>query len=136
MSQIEFFMAMQPPTVTAQMRKVSVVAGKPHFYDSPEVEAAKEKLRCRLAQHRPKRPLDGPLRLYAKWCFPMIGGVYDGQPKHTKPDTDNLQKALKDVMEELKFYPNDSRIAEEFAGKYWAKVPGIWIRLEEIEWKQ
>lgn len=129
---IEFFMAMQPPTATAQQHKVRVVAGKPQYYDPPEVEAAKQKLRCRLAQNAPGKPLDGPLRLMVKWCFPMIGGVADGQPKDTKPDCDNLQKLLQDEMEKLRFYTNDSRIAELFVGKYWARTPGVWVRLEEI----
>lgn len=129
---IEFFMTMQPPTTTAQQHKVRVVAGKPQYYDPPEVVAAKQKLRCRLAQNAPKQPMDGPLRLMVKWCFPMIGGVVDGQPKDTKPDCDNLQKLLQDEMEDLRFYANDSRIAELVVGKYWATIPGVWVRLEEI----
>ena len=129
---IEFFAPMVPPTVTAQEHKVTVEQGKPRFYDPPELVAAREKLACRLAQHRPEKPLDGALRLWVKWCFPMISGVHDGQPKYTKPDTDNLQKALKDEMAHLGFYVNDSRVAEEFVGKYWATITGVWIRLEKI----
>lgn len=40
----EFFMAMIPPTATAQEHKVAVRNGKPIFYDPPDVKAAKEKL--------------------------------------------------------------------------------------------
>ncbi len=39
----EFFMAMIPPTATAQEHKVAVRNGKPIFYDPPDVKAAKEK---------------------------------------------------------------------------------------------
>ena len=34
---IQFFMAMIPPTCTHQEKKVTVVNGKPVFYDPPEV---------------------------------------------------------------------------------------------------
>lgn len=57
---------------------------------------------------------------------------YDGEYKYTKPDTDDLNKALKDIMEDLDFYVNDSRVASETIEKFWAEIPGIWIRLEKI----
>ena len=32
----EFFMAMEPPTVTQQEHKITMVNGRPVFYDPPE----------------------------------------------------------------------------------------------------
>lgn len=134
MTALEFFMPMKPPTITDQEHRLGVnKAGKPFVYQDAELAAAKAKLHDHLAPYAPKKPFDGALRLYTKWCFPVIQGKHDGQPRNTKPDTDNLQKALKDQMESLHFFVNDSRVAEEFIGKYWAEIPGIWIRLEEIE---
>lgn len=130
---LEFFMPMKPPTVTAQAKGIDTRGSKPRTFAKPEAAAAREKLKAHLAKHVPEEPFDGPLRLSAKWCYPMVKGTYSGQPKHTKPDTDNLEKALKDVMEELGYFVNDSRVAEEYVGKYWAEIPGIWIRLESIE---
>lgn len=37
-------MVMEPPTITHQEHKVTVVNGRPVFYDPPELKAAKEKL--------------------------------------------------------------------------------------------
>lgn len=34
----EFFMAMEPPTITHQEHKVTIVNGRPVFYDPPEVD--------------------------------------------------------------------------------------------------
>lgn len=130
---IEFFMPMKPPTTTAQQHQVSVVNGKPVFFDPPELKVAKAKLRDNLIPHVPDKPYDGALRLVVKWCFPITGKHYDGEYKYTKPDTDDLNKALKDIMEDLKFYVNDSRVASEVIEKFWAKIPGIYIRLERIE---
>lgn len=121
-------MPMKPPTVTAQQHKIS----NGEFYDPPELKVAKIKLRDSLAPHIPEKPYDGALRLVVKWCFPITGNHHDGEYKYTKPDTDNLNKALKDIMETLGFYVNDSRIASEIIEKFWAEIPGIYIRLEKI----
>lgn len=45
---MEFFMAMIPPTVTAQEHKVMVKNGEPVFYNPPEVKQAKEKSSCHI----------------------------------------------------------------------------------------
>lgn len=121
-------MPMKPPTITAQQHKV----GNGKFYDPPELKLAKAKMKAALIPHIPEKPFDGPLRLIVKWCFPVIDKHYDGEYKYTKPDTDNLNKALKDLMEDLGFYVNDSRIASEVIEKFWADLPGIYIRLEKL----
>lgn len=125
---IEFFMSMIPPTITAQQHKTS----NGRFYDPPELKAAKIKLRNHLIPYRPDKPFDGALRLVVKWCFPITANHHDGEYKYTKPDTDNLNKALKDIMEDLGFFVNDSRVASETIEKFWAEVPGVWIHLEKI----
>ena len=125
---IEFFMPMKPPTITAQQHKVA----NGRFYDPPELKVAKAKLRDNLIPHIPDKPFDGPLRLVVKWCYPVKGKHKNGEYKATKPDTDNLNKALKDIMEDLGFFFNDSRVASEIIEKFWADVPGIYIRLEQL----
>lgn len=127
----EFFMAMEPPTVTAQEHKVTVINGKPVFYDPPEVKAAKEKLISHLYKHRVMGPYREGVRLITKWCFPR-GRHKDGSYRTTKPDTDNLQKLLKDCMTLVGFWTDDALVASEVAEKFWAEVPGIYIRIEEL----
>ena len=125
-------MPMKPPTVTAQEHKIAVMNGKPKFYDPPELKAAKSKLRSHLSSHVPDRPYDGALRLVVKWCYPITGEHHNGEYKYTKPDTDDLNKALKDIMEDLGFFVNDSRVASEIIEKFWSEIPGIYIRLEKL----
>ena len=129
---IEFFMAMEPPTVTHQEKKVAVRNGKPIFYEPPELKMARSKLMGNLGQHVPEVPFAGPVQLVVKWCFPLIKGKTNGQYKDTKPDTDNLNKLLKDCMQELKFFRDDSQVASEIIEKFWSDVPGIYIRIEEL----
>ena len=94
----EFFMKIEKvPTVTAQERRVSAVKGKPVFYDSPRIKSAKALLAAHLKQHRLSKPNDSGVRLRVSWFFPK-GRHKDGEYRITKPDTDNLQKMLKDCM--------------------------------------
>lgn len=129
---LQFFVPMVPPTVTHQEKQVTVQGGKPRFYEPQELKAARVKFRDYLAKHRPKEPMPGGVRLIVKWCFPR--GVHpDGSYKTTKPDTDNLQKMLKDVMTEVGFWKNDAQVASEIVEKFWAETTGIFIRVEELE---
>ena len=128
---LEFFLPMVPPTATHQEKKWRVVDGKPVSYEPPEVRAAREKLTAYLAPHRPASPMEGPVRLVVKWCFPR-GRHADGEYRISRPDTDNLQKLLKDCMTALGFWRDDAQVASEIAEKFWAEVPGIYLCAEEI----
>ena len=124
-------MAMEPPTVTHQEHKVTIVNGKPVFYDPPELIAAKEKLIGNLYKYRIMEPYRTGVRLITKWCFPKKEHK-DGEYRITKPDTDNLQKMLKDCMTLVGFWKDDALVASEITEKFWAKTPGIYIRIEEL----
>jgi Holliday junction resolvase RusA-like endonuclease len=131
---IQFFMPMKPPTATAQMHRVVVSkGGAPVFYDPPAVLDARAKLTAHLAGHRPPAPLEGSLRLTTKWCFPVTRRHKSGEYKYTKPDTDNLQKLLKDCMTAVGFWGDDAQVASEITEKFWADKPGIWIKVESVK---
>ena len=119
------------PTVTAQERRVRIVKGKPVFYDSPRIKSAKALLIAHLKQHRPPKPYDSGVRLRVSWLFPK-GRHKDGEYRTTKPDTDNLQKMLKDCMTKCGYWKDDALVASEMCEKFWAEVPGIYIRIEEL----
>lgn len=129
---LEFFLAMIPPTVTHQEHKIRVVKGKPIFFEPPELKDARAKLTANLIKHIPEKKMQGAVRLVVKWCFKIKGKHTDGKYKTTKPDTDNLNKLLKDVMTDLKFWNDDAQVASEIIEKFWAKIPGIYIRIEEL----
>lgn len=125
---IQFFMAMEPPKTTAQMHKVTVRNGKPVFYDPPAVEQMKAKLAAHLSAHRPAVPFEGALRLCCKWIWQGKIEAY----KPTKPDTDNLQKALKDAMTKGGFWLDDCQVASEICEKMTGPTPGIFVRIEVL----
>lgn len=126
---MQFFIKMIPPTITAQEHRI----GRYGVYKSPEQKQAYVKLRDAIAPYAPSAPIDHACQLIVKWCFPLNKShKVDGEYKYTKPDTDNLNKMLKDILEELGFYTNDSRVASEVIEKFWSTVPGIYISLEEL----
>ena len=100
-------------------------------YDPPELKAAKEKLIGNLYKYRIMAPYRTGVRLITKWCFPK-NGHKDGEYRITKPDTDNLQKMLKDCMTLVGFWKDDALVASEITEKFWAEKPGIYIRIEEL----
>ena len=129
----EFFMPIIPPTVTAQEHKVTVVKGKPVFYDTPQIKNAKDKLIANLAMHKPKQAYECGVRLIVKWLFPKGDNHFDGEYRTTKPDTDNLQKMLNDCMTVCGFWKDDALVASEVCEKFWAETSGIYIRIEELK---
>ncbi len=129
----EFFLPMKKiPTTTHQQKKVTVIKGKPHFYEPEDLKNARSKFMSLLNRHKPPDKLQGALRLTVKWCFPRIKGSNNGQYKTTKPDTDNLQKLLKDCMTDLGYWQDDAQVASEIVEKFWADTVGIYVKVEEI----
>lgn len=128
---MEFFIAMIPPTVTHQEKQVHVMNGKPKFYEPAELKAARAKLEAHLWQHKPAGKYTGAVELVVKWCFPK-GKHPDGAYRISKPDTDNLQKLLKDCMTAVGFWQDDALVCREITEKFWAEIPGIYIRVTKL----
>lgn len=127
----EFFIHIIPPTTTHQEKKVTIIKGKPVFYEPADLKAARSKLTAHLGKHVPERKYTKAVRLITKWCFPK-GSHKDGTYKTTKPDTDNMVKLLKDCMTDLGYWTDDALVASEIIEKFWAEVPGIYISIEEL----
>ena len=129
---IEFFMAMDPPTATAQEHKVKVVNGKPVFFDPPKLKAAKAKLTAHLGKHRPAAPIEGAVELLVKWCFPKKN-IKTPAYRTARPDTDNLNKLLKDCMTKSGFWKDDAQVVREIIEKFDVnETPGIYIRVTDL----
>ena len=138
---VEFFMPMEHvPTVTAQEHKVTVVNGKPRFYDPSELARAKANIiAALLARPRPTEKLTGPPHLHTIWCF-LTDRHPDGAWRDTKPDTDNLQKLLKDCMTQVGYWEDDAQVCSELVEKRWVRgiqkggtASGIWIHIRQME---
>ena len=131
---LEFFMPMDPPTATAQEKQVRVVNGRPMFYKKQQAKAAEAVLIRHLSEYKPDKPLEGPLKLKVLWIFPKGKSHKNKEWRITKPDTDNLQKGLKDCMTKLGFWGDDSQVVWEEVSKVWGDEPsGIVIQIFALE---
>lgn len=99
---------------------------------TPELANEREQLISALAIHRPLKPIEKGCRLIVKWLFPA-GKHKPGTYKMTKPDTDNLQKLLKDCMTQCGFWEDGALVVSETVEKLWSDIPGIHVVIEELE---
>ena len=129
---MQFFLAMDPPTKTQQEHRVGTRKdGSMYFYEDRELKEARNTLKLALMKQAPEAPLSGPVMLMVKWLFPR-GKHQDGEYKVSKPDTDNLNKMLKDEMTKAGFWKDDAQVVQEMIEKFWAEIPGIFIKVEEL----
>lgn len=130
---MQFFIPMKKiPTATDQEKGINTKTKQ--IYLKPEAKAARAKLRAFLSEHVPDQPIEkAPIRVKTIWCFPVTRGHWSGEPKITKPDTQNMNKALYDVMTELGFWDDDARICEEHGFKCYSDTPGLFIEISKIE---
>lgn len=132
-NKLQFFMAMIPPTKTYQEHRLGVdKSGKPFVYPDAELKAVRNKLTAYLGKHVPVKPYSGAVRLTVRWCFPITGKHVVGEYKTSKPDTDNLQKLLKDCMTTVGYWKDDAQVASELTEKFYSDVPGIFVKVENV----
>ena len=131
---MEIDVQFDPPRATAQEKKYTDRNGKVVVYESVQAKTAKQILRLVLAPHKPRGAMTSAVALDVLWRFPYKGSAhYEGEYKQTRPDTDNLDKALKDVMTELGFWTDDALVAREHIAKIWHRAkPGLFIRISPI----
>ena len=136
---MKFKLKMIPPTATAQQKGERVVGGYIHHYKKKNVAQAEAIIRDALLPYVPEEPItDRPVCLHVRWMFPYTKSARKHNPgmyrwKITRPDTDNLNKMLKDVLTELGYWDDDAQVASEIIEKFWADVPGIYIDIIELE---
>lgn len=121
----EIFAGIEARAQQAQLYKDKLLAAM------DEVKAARAKLRAHLGRFRPTEPAGCGVALVVKWCFPR-GDHADGEYRTTKPDVDNLQKLLMDCMTAEGFWRDDAQVVSLVVEKFWADIPGIYIRVREV----
>lgn len=130
-NRFEFFISMIPPTITDQEKGIGQKKnGRPYVYTKPEVMEAREQIRCRVPMC--STPLHGPVRLLTKWMYPTKDARKNGSYKDTRPDTDNSEKMLKDILTSCGYWLDDAQVASEIVEKFWCVTPGIYIKIDGI----
>lgn len=131
---MKIFLLMDPPTVTAQESKVAMVRNKPIFYKPEKVKQAKAEIMKHLRPFKPKELMEGPIELKVVWLFPRGKRHKHFEWRVTRPDTDNLEKMLKDCMTEIGFWKDDALVVSETVYKVWSDEPtGISIEVNALD---
>lgn len=135
---MKIYLDIDPPRTTAQQKGERVTrSGHIFHYIKPKVQEATDILTWELSQYAPDAPIDGPVSLHTVWVFSRACKPKGGW-KTTRPDTDNLQKLLKDVMTKCGYWIDDSFVVKDTCEKRWEGTEGeyarrgIYIELREL----
>lgn len=130
------------PTATFQAKKLARNGKFVKLIDSEKSLSVKEWWRWVLEDSRPDVPMSGPITIHAqlRWKAPAnqstkrrIAQSPDGEPKVSKPDLDNLCKAMLDTMVQLGYMNDDGQVYSLNLQKYndWEKG-GLVIVIHEL----
>lgn len=132
--EIKMFLRIEPPSTTFQNKGWKVTkSGRPFQYERPETREVRAKLAAHMAAFRPEVPLKGPIDMSVRYFYTETKSHPSGTFKTTKPDLDNLNKLLGDTLQEQKIIEDDKDICHLEMLKMYSDVPGIMIRLAEME---
>lgn len=137
---ISFFLPIIPAKATSQGagKRILVVRGRPMFFKSKQAKEAEGDLMSLCAPYAPEEPLQGAVALYVDFTFPWRKSepkrrIALGRVPHTsRPDCSNLIKMIEDVMTKLRFWTDDSCIAQLSISKAWGDKVGISVQIRQI----
>lgn len=135
---LSFFIPMQPPSVTSQMKRAARIGNSIRFFKSQRQKAADSLYHALLLPHQPKTPFTGPLTLVLTFTLPWrkserkhVLRLFSAYPCATRPDADNRAKQLCDVMTALRFWEDDGQISSLCIHKQYGDTPGVTVNLTE-----
>lgn len=86
---------------------------------------------------KPDKPIEGPVRMYIrlyytppKYLLPKINKCKI-LVKTTKPDVDNVVKAILDEFTKCKYWVDDSQVWAITVEKYWAAQPRVAVYIDQ-----
>ncbi|MGN0851830.1 MAG: RusA family crossover junction endodeoxyribonuclease [Kiritimatiellia bacterium] len=130
-----------PPTATAQQKGAYVAGGRVRFYKKEKVRIAENLLASMLKDYQPKEPINEAVNVSVVFCFPYRKNerkhiVRNGLivPHTTRPDLDNMEKALLDTLTRLGFWNDDALVCSKHTRKQRGPVP--FIRIDIVPLKE
>ena len=133
MGPLEFFEPMRIPLATHNALVAHVSAdGRPGIHKKAELLRAEGAWESHLGRHAPEHPFAGPVAVSLAICRPTEGKHDQGEPCTSKPDLDNWEKTILDVMAHVGYFLDDAQVVDLHACKMWSDPQGIWVRVEEL----
>lgn len=127
-----------PPTVTQQQHRVVCIKGRPHFVPTPKLRETRKHFAEVLGRYDGKTYTE-PVTVEITWIFPYrhserkaVTSAGRVIPKYTRPDVDNLNKALLDELTHTGIIQDDAIVSELVTRKCWGPHPGIKITIDDL----
>jgi Holliday junction resolvase RusA-like endonuclease len=100
-------------------------------YEAGTAEEWKSMIAIAAKQLRPPAPITGPVAMTLRFYFPRPKGHYGAKGLRpaapltmiTKPDLDNLEKAVMDCLTRVGFWRDDSQVNSKMSSKAYADFP-------------
>ncbi len=104
-------------------------AGKFVTTNPRDCEQWKEKARLLALPHRPREPIDFPVRVILDFYVPRPKGAKDAVWACVRPDLDNYAKAVLDALQQAQFFTDDSRVVWLECRKLYSQNGEIGVRI-------
>jgi len=89
---------------------------------------------CRPIQIEPH---DGPVRMVIEYRMPrpksLSSKIHDKAYCWRKPDIDNMEKLVLDVLKKIGWFTDDGRVSEVHQRKVYSVEPGMFIGIELLD---
>lgn len=127
---IEFTIPIAAMPVQTGGKRLVIVGGKPRFFKSKKVSKYEDALMFLADRFRPTSPAEGPVEIAIMFAMPrpkrlMRKNDPEGLVQAiTRPDWDNLPKAVMDVLTRLGFWRDDAQITDVTVKKRFAEKNG------------
>ena len=108
-------------------------------YDAGTAEGWKSQIAAAAKQYLPQQPIDGAVSLTIYFTMPRPknhhranGQLKDSTPvlHRSRPDLDNLEKAVMDALTQLGFWDDDAQVAVKHTTKAYGPNIGATITIE------
>ena len=107
------------------------INGKARVFDPGTAEHWKSQVAAKVTDYLPETPYEGPMTVSMAFYFKRPKSHYTSKGKLTKiaahekfyhtskPDFDNLEKAVSDCLTEIGFWKDDSQVINWTGYKFW-----------------
>ena len=141
---VDFFISMTPPSTTSQQKGAMAWRSKDgrqgvRFYKKKAAVDAENTFLSLLQPYAPEEPLEGAVALKIVFIWewrktePKKNRVNGYRYKDKRPDASNIVKLVEDCMTTLRFWRDDSQVADLRVVKLWGDRPGVRIYASELE---
>jgi Holliday junction resolvase RusA-like endonuclease len=145
---IAFTIPLIPRSLQFGGKRIAIVPGRygakarPRFYRAKSAEEYLASIYALAIEHRPRKPLFGPLEVEYTFVLPrpknLARGVGDivGLIRHDgRPDWDNMVKGTQDALSQCMFWHDDGQISDAVVRKRYTEkdgLPRIEVRMREL----